>query len=130
VIGLYTSYAAPIFLRITPIIHGRDELAPDPFSLGRWAAPVGVIAVAWVSFIVVMLFLPPGQDTAAEEVSKLHIVLRTLRLFRNVIQDYLVAIIVGVFIFASASWILSARKWFSEPVKIIDDMDTPSEPLK
>jgi amino acid transporter len=57
VIGLYTSYAAPIFLRITS---GRSRFNPGPFSLGRWAVPIGTIAVAWVSFIVVLLFFPPG----------------------------------------------------------------------
>ncbi|TBU21825.1 amino acid transporter [Dichomitus squalens] len=42
VIGLYTSYAAPIFLRITS---GRDKLVPGPFALGRWFMPIGTIAV-------------------------------------------------------------------------------------
>jgi len=55
VIGLYTSYAAPIFLRITS---GRSTFIPGPFSLGRWAVPVGTIAVAWVAYIVVLLFFP------------------------------------------------------------------------
>ena len=66
VIGLYTSYAAPIFLRITS---GRDKLKPGPFTLGRWAVPVGAIAVAWVAFIVVVLFFPPGQTINAQEMS-------------------------------------------------------------
>ncbi|KAF8159275.1 amino acid transporter [Crassisporium funariophilum] len=105
VIGLYTSYATPIFLRITS---GRDKLVPGPFSLGRWAIPVGAIAVAWVSFIVVMLFFPPGQTTTVQE------------------MNYSVVIIMGVFIFASASWILSARKWFIGPVRNVDDAPTDS----
>jgi hypothetical protein len=118
VIGLYTSYAAPIFLRIT---YGRDKLSPGPFSLGRWATPVGAIAVAWVSFIVIMLFFPPGQKPTPQTMSRSHIILRTIRLLNNVIQDYSVVIILGVFIFASASWVLSARKWFIGPVRTIDD---------
>lgn len=100
VIGLYTSYAAPIFLRITS---GRDKLKPGPFTLGRWAVPVGAIAVAWVAFIVVVLFFPPGQTIDAKE------------------MNYAVVIIMGVFIFASASWVLSAHKWFHGPVRNIDD---------
>ena len=67
VIGLYTSYAAPIFLRITT---GRSRFIPGPFSLGRWAIPVGTIAVAWVAYIVVLLFFPPGQDTTAQGMSE------------------------------------------------------------
>lgn len=67
VIGLYTSYAAPIFLRITT---GRNSFVPGPFSLGRWAVPVGTIAVAWVAYIVVLLFFPPGQTTTAQGMSE------------------------------------------------------------
>ena len=67
VIGLYTSYAAPIFLRITT---GRSTFKPGPFSLGRWAVPVGTIAVAWVAYIVVLLFFPPGQATTAQGMSE------------------------------------------------------------
>ncbi|KAF8957124.1 amino acid permease-domain-containing protein [Flammula alnicola] len=96
VIGLYTSYAAPIFLRIT---YGRDKLTPGPFSLGRWATPIGTIAVAWVSFVV---------TTTAQE------------------MNYSVVIIMGVFVFASLTWVLSARKWFIGPVRNIDESSTPS----
>ncbi|PPQ68386.1 hypothetical protein CVT25_007924 [Psilocybe cyanescens] len=105
VIGLYTSYAAPIFLRIT---YGRDKLIPGPFSLGRWATPIGAIAVAWVTFIVVMLFFPPHQVTSAQD------------------MNYSVVIIMGVFIFASLSWVLSARKWFTGPVRNIDESPATS----
>jgi amino acid permease (GABA permease) len=105
VIGLYTSYATPIFLRITS---GRKKLVPGPFSLGRWATPIGSIAVAWVSFVVVMLFFPPGQTTNAQE------------------MNYSVVIIMAVFIFASLSWVLSARKWFCGPVRNVDDSPTSS----
>jgi hypothetical protein len=67
VIGLYTSYAAPIFLRITS---GRDKLVPGPFHLGRWSTPVGTIAVTWVTFIVILLLFPPGQAIHANTMSK------------------------------------------------------------
>jgi len=99
VIGLYTSYAAPIFLRITS---GRDKLVPGTFSLGRWYMPIGIVAVAWVTFIVVLLVFPPGQTTKPQT------------------MNYAVVIIMAVFIFASVSWIVSARKWFTGPVKTID----------
>jgi hypothetical protein len=35
--------------------------------------------------------------------------------------DYSVVIIVGVFIFASASWVLLAHKWFIGPIRNVDD---------
>ncbi|KAH7910463.1 amino acid/polyamine transporter I [Hygrophoropsis aurantiaca] len=106
VIGLYVSYAAPIFLRITS---GRDKLVPGPFSLGRWYMPVGIIAVSWVTFIVILLLFPPAQQVAAPG------------------MNYAVVIIMGVFVFASVSWVVSARKWFHGPIKNIDDSSSSIE---
>lgn len=99
VIGLYVSYAAPILLRITS---GRDKLVPGPFSLGKWYLPIGIVAVAWVSFICVLLMFPPAQTVTAPE------------------MNYAVVIIMGVFIFAGAYWLLSARKWFKGPVRTVE----------
>ncbi|KAJ7777309.1 APC amino acid permease [Mycena metata] len=101
VIGLYTSYAAPIFLRITS---GRGKLQPGPFSLGRWSTPVGVIAVSWVTFIVIMLLFPPGEKPTANS------------------MNYAVLIVMSVFIFATISWVTSAHKWFHGPVRNVDDI--------
>ncbi|KAH9077072.1 amino acid/polyamine transporter I [Lactarius deliciosus] len=95
VIGLYTSYATPIFLRITS---GRDKLIPGTFHLGRWSSPIGAVAVAWVAFINILLLFPPGQHTNAKS------------------MNYAVVIIMGVFIYAALSWVVSARKWFKGPV--------------
>ncbi|KAG6335995.1 hypothetical protein ID866_3090 [Astraeus odoratus] len=108
VIGLYVSYAAPIFLRIT---YGRHKLIPGVFTLGKWYMPIGIVAVTWVSFIVVLLFFPASQTTTAQD------------------MNYAVAIIMGVFTFASLSWVLSAHKWFNGPIKTIND-PTQSENSK
>ena len=67
VIGLYTSYVTPIFLRITS---GREGFVPGPFSLGKWYMPIGMISVSWVSFIVVLLLFPPGSAVEPETMSK------------------------------------------------------------
>ncbi|KAJ7065321.1 amino acid transporter [Mycena amicta] len=98
VIGLYTSYAAPIFLRITS---GRNKLDPGSFTLGRWAVPIGIVAVSWVTFIVVVLLFPPGETPD--------------------VKNYSVLIVMSVFIFASLSWITSARKWFHGPVRTVEE---------
>ncbi|KAI0737826.1 amino acid transporter [Daedaleopsis nitida] len=100
VIGLYVSYVTPIFLRITS---GRDKLRPGPFSLGKWYMPIGIVAVAWVSFITVLLMFPPEIHPTAET------------------MNYAVVIIMSVFVFASVSWIFSARKWFKGPVRTVED---------
>jgi len=103
VIGMYTSYATPILLRITS---GREKLIPGPFSLGRWYTIVGSIAVAWVAFIIVLLCFPSSRTATAQN------------------MNYAVVIIMAVFIFAACSWILSARKWFVGPLPNIDDRST------
>ncbi|KAI0940376.1 hypothetical protein AcW1_005133 [Taiwanofungus camphoratus] len=105
VIGLYTSYVTPIFLRIT---FGRNKLVKGPFSLGKWYMPIGIIACAWVCFIVVLLLFPPGQTTTAQT------------------MNYAVVIIMAVFIFASASWVISAHKWFTGPIRNVDSSGTTS----
>ncbi|KAJ7493354.1 amino acid transporter [Mycena galericulata] len=94
VIGLYTSYSAPIFLRITS---GRNKLEPGPFNLGRWSTPVGAVAVAWVTFVTIMLLFPPGQRTTPGT------------------MNYAALIVGAIFIFATISWIISAHKWFHGP---------------
>ena len=66
VIGLYVSYVTPIFLRITT---GRDKLQHGPFSLGKWYMPIGIVAVAWVSFITVLLMFPPEVNPSADTMS-------------------------------------------------------------
>ncbi|KAN0088292.1 Amino acid/polyamine transporter I [Tylopilus felleus] len=105
VIGLYVSYSTPIFLRITS---GRNALSPGFFSLGRWYLPIGIVAVSWVAFIVVLLFFPSSQTTSAPG------------------MNYAVVIIMGVFIFASVSWVVSAHKWFHGPIINVDTDRTES----
>ena len=67
VIGLYTSYATPIFLRITS---GRDKFVPGSFSLGSWCVPIGAVAVAWVAFINVLLMFPTVEPVTATNMSE------------------------------------------------------------
>ncbi|KZT30122.1 amino acid transporter [Neolentinus lepideus HHB14362 ss-1] len=98
-IGLYISYATPIFCRITS---GRNRLKPGPFSLGAFAVPVGAIAVAWVAFVTVVLMFPSSSVPSAEN------------------MNYAVVIIVGILGLAGVWWVLSARKWFKGPVPNID----------
>jgi amino acid transporter len=54
VIGLYIAYVAPVLLRRI-----RSDFQPGPWNLGRWSAPIGWIAVAWVTFICILFVLPP-----------------------------------------------------------------------
>ncbi|MFF5627085.1 amino acid permease [Microbacterium sp. LWH10-1.2] len=54
VIGLYIAYVTPVLLRRL-----NKEFTPGPWSLGRWSAVVGWVAVVWVIFIVILFVLPP-----------------------------------------------------------------------
>ncbi|KAJ7623574.1 amino acid transporter [Roridomyces roridus] len=100
VIGLYTSYAVPILLCITS---GRNKFEAGWFTLGRWSIPIGVVAVSWVIFITVLLLFPPGQKPEPGT------------------MNYATLLVGAVFVFATVSWIFSARKWFHGPVRNVDD---------
>ncbi|KAH7928394.1 amino acid transporter [Leucogyrophana mollusca] len=104
VIGLYISYVYPTLMRITS---GKDKLVPGPFNLGRWSRPCGAIAVAWTAFMLVMLMFPYTQTANAQTI------------------NYAFVIIVAVFLFASLSWIFSARHWFTGPIPNIDGPKRP-----
>lgn len=112
VIGLYSSYATPIFLRITS---GREKLIPGPFTLGRWYIPIGAVAVAWVAFINVLLCFPSSQVTSAADMSRFYVTLKLTPIYM-LSTDYSVVIVGAVFIYATASWLISAHKWFTGPI--------------
>ncbi|KAF8555243.1 amino acid transporter [Imleria badia] len=106
VIGLYISYVTPIYLRITS---GNDKFKPGPFHLGRWSRLIGATAVIWVAFMVVMLLFPWTQAPSPQT------------------MNYAVVIVLTIFLFASSSWIFSARHWFTGPIPNIG-VSTESEP--
>ncbi|KAL0954076.1 hypothetical protein HGRIS_005225 [Hohenbuehelia grisea] len=102
VVGLYSSYAIPIFLRTA---FKRDEFKPGPFSLGRWQKPLGIISVTWIAFVAVVLLFPSTATPTALD------------------MNYGVVLVAAVFFIASATWIFSARKWFTGPIPNISEDD-------
>ncbi|KAF8888060.1 amino acid transporter [Infundibulicybe gibba] len=105
VVGLYTSYAIPIYFRVTS---GRSKFVPGPFSLGRWHMVVNIIAIAWAVFVSILLLFPLTPATTPDE------------------MNYAVVIVMAVFLLSGMSWVLSAHRWFSGPVPNITDSDRPS----
>ena len=97
VIGLYSSYALPIFLRLLPA--GQSRFRPGPFSLGKAGVPLGVVSVAWVVFIIVILLLP--ADKAPDVAS----------------MNWSILIYGGMLLGALFAWVVSARKWFKGPIR-------------
>lgn len=61
-IGLYISYAIPIFLRLTL---GRHTFKKGPLHLGRFSEVVGWTACAWTSLITVLFVLPTGYPVTS-----------------------------------------------------------------
>jgi amino acid permease (GABA permease) len=99
VIGLYIAYVLPTFLRRRQ----GANFVPGPWSLGKWSAPVGWIAVVWVGFIAILFMLPQfGPVTSGG----------TLNL--NTFNYAVVAVIV-VIGFAGIWWAVSAKNWFTGP---------------
>lgn len=60
-IGLYLAYIIPVYLRL----RRGGEFRRGPWHLGRWSAPVGWFAVAWVAFMSVMFLLPQVSPIGA-----------------------------------------------------------------
>jgi len=93
VIGLYIAYVIPVFLRL----RAGDRFTPGPWRLGRWSRPIGVIAVLWVIFIVVLFLLPQASPITALNF------------------NYAPVAVGVVLVFAGGWWLLSARRWFTGP---------------
>ncbi|ORY75312.1 amino acid/polyamine transporter I [Leucosporidium creatinivorum] len=101
VIGIYVSYAIPILLRCLPAGQRAMESRKGPFSLGSSAVPLGIVATAWVIFIVIVLLFPSNPNPAAPD------------------MNYAVVILAFILGGAILAWVVSARHWFTGPVRTI-----------
>ena len=62
-ITLYLAYVVPIYLNWRNRRRGHGEFTGPgtPWSLGRWSAPVNLVAIAWVAVITIVFALPPNE---------------------------------------------------------------------
>ncbi|EPT01082.1 hypothetical protein FOMPIDRAFT_97288 [Fomitopsis schrenkii] len=97
-IGLYISYGVPIALRVAY----APRFVRGPFHLGALSLPVAVVAVVWIAFITVAFVLPEENPVGAQTL------------------NYAVVAMGIVLAYALGFWVLSARKWFTGPVKQIN----------
>ncbi|HWG26901.1 amino acid permease [Actinospica sp.] len=102
VIGLYTAYAIPVFLRLRQ----GDNFQRGPWHLGRWSSLVGWIAVGWVVAADILFVLPSTNPV-----------------FATATFPYTLPVFVVVIGGAALWWKLSAHKWFVGP----RSLGTPEE---
>ncbi|KAI0804767.1 APC amino acid permease [Irpex lacteus] len=97
-IGLYISYAIPIALRV---IYAK-KFVRGPFHLGAFSYPVAVAAVLWIAFISIAFILPSENPVNSQTL------------------NYSIVAVGIVITYSMGFWVLSARKWFTGPVKQIE----------
>jgi len=105
VIGLYLSFAVPIFLRW----RAGDAFKQGAWNLGRkwkWMAPVAVIEIAIISIYFIMPITPAGWFGNSG--------------FEWKYVNYAPVLTVGALLVLWAGWHLSAKKWFTGPKITID----------
>ncbi|MBS2962925.1 amino acid permease [Actinocrinis puniceicyclus] len=94
VIGLFGSYAVPIFLRVR---RGADFEA-GPWNLGRWSGPVSVVAVLWVFFSSILFLLPQSGPITWHSLNYAPIALGV------------------VLLISTLWWFVTARRTFNGPI--------------
>src|SRR5215212_620847 len=63
-ICLYLAYGIPIYLNLRNRLRRKGEFMTReiaPWTLGRWSAPLNMIAIVWIVFITIVFMLPPNE---------------------------------------------------------------------
>ena len=113
VIGLYLSFLIPISLRLRM----GDRFVPGPWTLGRKYKLLGWIAVVEIAIISVYFVLPivpagvPGNDG-----------------FTWSAVNYAPLAVGGVLLVVAVWWYASARKWFTGPLRTVEEPAAATDP--
>ena len=113
-IGLYISYGIPILIGL---IYPQN-FHKGPFNLGVFSKPVAAIACLWIGFITIIFCLPNVNPVTSQTL------------------NYTPVAVGIVIIWAFGTWFLSARKWFTGPIRQIQaeemgiDVDDPAAMAK
>jgi hypothetical protein len=117
-IGLYISYGTqfrlakcpPPFARIILSLTGipialrviyADRFIRGPFHLGRFSYPIAIAAVLWIAFISIVFCLPELNPVNSQTL------------------NYAPVAVGIVLTYALGFWAISARRWFTGPIKQI-----------
>jgi amino acid transporter len=106
VIGLYLSFAIPIFLRWR---HG-EKFEVGSWNNGnkyKWMNPIAVVEIIFVSVMLMLPTVPAAAPWRKE--------------FAWASVNYAPFMTVGVLLLLVIWWFASARKWFKGPVRTVDE---------
>lgn len=95
---LTSTAAIPIALRV---IYAR-KFVRGPFHLGPFSFPVAITAVVWIAFISIAFILPSENPVNSQTL------------------NYAIVAVGIVLAYCMGFWVLSARKWFTGPIKQIE----------
>jgi hypothetical protein len=95
---LICNAAIPIALRVLY----RRRFVRGPFHLGAFSYPIAVISVLWIAFISIAFILPAENPVSSQTL------------------NYSIVAVGIVVTYSMGFWLVSARKWFTGPVKQIE----------
>jgi amino acid transporter len=106
VIALYLAFLIPIYLRLRM----GDRFVPGPWTLGRWYKVLGWIAVVEIVVISVYFVLPivPAGVPFTDD-------------FTWAATNYALLAVGGTIVLVALWWVVSARKWFTGPIRTVDE---------
>ena len=108
VIGLYVSFAIPIWLRW----RAGDAFETGTWNNGakyKWMNPIAVAEILIVSVYLMMPFVPGAVPFSAD--------------FDWKFVNYAPIVTIGVLLFITVWWQVSARHWFKGPIRTVDAAD-------
>ncbi|KAI5993805.1 amino acid permease-domain-containing protein [Pisolithus orientalis] len=99
--SLYVAYAIPMFARFA----SDNDFKPGPFSLGIFSLPIGITAIAFMAFMIIVFSFPATPTTNAAN------------------MNYAIVVLGGVMVL-SLVWyyfpVYGGIHWFTGPVPNID----------
>ena len=105
VIGLYIAYTIPVFLRWRM----GDRFQSGPWTLGSKYKWINPIAFVWVAICVIIFCLPTSQAGVFFKTG-----------FSWSAVNYAPLITIGVMLIVTVWYVVSARRWFTGPIRTID----------
>lgn len=101
--GFQTSYGFPIALKL---LYPDRYFPVTPMNLGRFSRPFGWISVAWLTFSTILLVCPQSYPYTKDNF------------------NYLIVLVLGIFILMAINWEYSAKYNFTGPKQTSQENET------